>query len=142
MNQRQITKALSSATFAPGKPGPLKVIADVGNINYYIRRAMEFLTLSLTALTKAQRVKYFDSALGMVALAKVKTQNEVDKQKQAREVCGESDSVSTFGILGDIRDRDRSSESEGPISKETQSWPQITNPPGKNTQGGTRGCTT
>ncbi len=80
MNKRQITKALSTAAFTPGKLGPMKVIADVGNINYYIRRATEFLTLSLTALTRDQRVKYFDSALGLIALAKVKTQ-EVTVEK-------------------------------------------------------------
>ncbi len=79
MNQSQIAKALREAVFSPGKPGPLKVIADVGNINYYIRRATEFLTLSLTALTREQRIKYFDSALGMIALAKVKTRSEVEK---------------------------------------------------------------
>ena len=77
MNKRQIAKALSTAAFTPGKPGPMKVIADVGNINYYVRRATEFLTLSLTALTREQRVKYFDSALGLIALAKVKTQEEM-----------------------------------------------------------------
>lgn len=74
MNKRQIIKALTTAAFTPGKSGPLKVIADVGNINYYIRRAIEFTTLSLTALTREQRIKYFDNALGMIALAKVKTQ--------------------------------------------------------------------
>ena len=54
----------------------MKIIADVGDINYYIRRATEFLTSSLTALTREQRVKYFDSALGLIALAKVKTQEQ------------------------------------------------------------------
>ncbi len=80
MNKRQITKALSTAAFTPGKLGPMKVIADVGNINYYVRRATEFLTLSLTALTREQRIKYFDSALGLIALAKVKTQ-ETEKDE-------------------------------------------------------------
>ena len=80
MNKRQIAKALSSAAFTPGKLGPMKIIADVGNINYYIRRATEFLTLSLTALTREQRVKYFDCALGLIALAKVKTQ-ETEKER-------------------------------------------------------------
>ena len=80
MNKRQIAKALSTAAFTPGKLGPMKIIADVGNINYYIRRATEFLTLSLTALTREQRVKYFDSALGLIALAKVKTQ-ETEKDE-------------------------------------------------------------
>lgn len=77
MNKSQIAKALREAAFSPGKQGPLKIIADVGNINYYIRRAMEFLTLSLTALTPEQKVEYFNNALSMIALAKVKTQEIV-----------------------------------------------------------------
>ncbi|KKN17632.1 hypothetical protein LCGC14_0963840 [marine sediment metagenome] len=229
MNKSQIAKALREAAFTPGKPGPLKVIADVGNINYYIRRATEFLTLSLTALTREQRVKYFDNALALTALAKVETQeqekerrdfinpelgvplphitqtkeetektafkvsqnwggmmiypkgtitqtkeeteehrlkvttnkvnkssedgcnsqdcvvsgicpgkdvldaakktfgnndDEVDKSEQTRKVYGTGNSVSPFSILGDVRDKDRSSESEGQVPEEVQPRPQ------------------
>ena len=79
MNKSQIAKALKEAVFTPGKLGPMKVIVDVGDVNYYIRRATEFLTLSLTALTRDQRVMYLDSALGLIAVAKVKTQDEMEK---------------------------------------------------------------
>ena len=76
MNKRQIAAALREAVFTPGKRGPLQVIADVGDVDYYIRRAAEFLTLSLTALTEDQCFKYLNNALSLIALAKVTIDSE------------------------------------------------------------------
>ena len=78
--KRKIAAALQSATFAPGRPGPMKVISDVGNIDYYIRRAQEFLTLSLTALTTDQRDYYLTTALSVLALAKVENGQAKDQK--------------------------------------------------------------
>lgn len=72
MTKNQISAALREATFNPNKLGPLKVIADVGDIDYYIRRAIEFLILSLSAFTSEQQLHYLNTALSLVALAKVK----------------------------------------------------------------------
>ena len=71
MNKRQIAKALREAIFTPGKPGPLKIIADVGNADYYINRSIEFLTLSLESPTIDQCLYYQNMALSLIALAKV-----------------------------------------------------------------------
>jgi hypothetical protein len=79
MNKTQIAKALREAVFAPGKQGPLKIVADVGNLDYYIRRASENLILSLTALTTDQRVYYLNTALSLTALAKVTAQESLDE---------------------------------------------------------------
>ena len=76
--KREIAAALRSAIFSPGKPGPLRVIADVGDLNYYIRRAQELLTLSLTALTTEQRDHYLTTALSILALAKVENAETKD----------------------------------------------------------------
>ncbi len=88
MNKSQIAKALREAAFTPSKLGPMKIIADVGNINYYVRRATEFLILSFTALTQDQRVKYYDSAMGLIALAKVKTQEQGISNQNNTPNCG------------------------------------------------------
>ncbi len=76
MNKRQIAKALREAVFTPGKPGPLQIISDVGNVDYYINRSREFLTLSLTSLTQCQKLYYLNMALSLIALAKVEINPE------------------------------------------------------------------
>lgn len=81
MNKRQITKALREAAFTPNKPGPLKIIADVGNTDYYITRAIEFLALSLESPSYDQCTYYLNMALSLIALAKVEI-NEKTKNKK------------------------------------------------------------
>jgi len=71
MNKRQITATLREASFSPGKLGPMKIIADVGNVDYYINRSREFLSLSRSALTLEQKRYYLNMALSTIALAKV-----------------------------------------------------------------------
>lgn len=46
VSKTQITKILNDCKFNPRVPGPLKVIADVGNTDYYCRRAIEFIKCS------------------------------------------------------------------------------------------------
>ena len=78
MNKRQIATALREAVFTPGKPGPLKIISDVGNPDYYIKRSIEFLARSLESPTQEQKTYYLNMALSLIALAKVtdeKTKN-------------------------------------------------------------------
>lgn len=43
MNFRAIQKILSDCAFHPNKPGPMKVIMDVGGTNYYLDRAVEMI---------------------------------------------------------------------------------------------------
>ena len=78
MNKRQIAKALREAVFTPGKPGPLKIIADVGDADYYINRAREFLTLSLESPSIDQHIYYLNMALSLIALAKVNINEETN----------------------------------------------------------------
>ena len=71
MNKTQISKKLKDSVFAPNKPGPLKIIADVGNSDYYITRAIELLRRSEVQekadLKRAMRV----DAISLIALARV-----------------------------------------------------------------------
>jgi hypothetical protein len=43
MNFRAIQKILSDCAFHPNKPGPMKVIVDVGSPDYYLNRAVEMI---------------------------------------------------------------------------------------------------
>lgn len=125
MTKTQIAKALREAAFAPNVRGPLKVVADVGNLEYYIRRAMESLTFSLTALTADQQIDYLDTALSLTALAKVTIQNEMDKQNQGGEVCSPGDSVQKECVSGGVHDNKRSNEGAGCLPEKVQPRPQI-----------------
>ncbi len=78
ITRSQITVALREATFTPSKLGPLKIIVDVGNTDYYITRAREFLVLAAQSPSMAQRLKYLNMALSLIAISKVRIQNEPD----------------------------------------------------------------
>ena len=44
VNKSKIRSVLSDCVFAPTEPGPMRIIADVGSVDYYKRRACEVLT--------------------------------------------------------------------------------------------------
>ena len=70
MNKTQIAKKLRDSVFAPNKPGPLKIIADVGSSDYYIKRAIEMLRQSEVQELPWQEVSRRD-AISLIALARV-----------------------------------------------------------------------
>ncbi len=70
MNKTQIAKKLRESVFAPNKPGPLKIIADVGNSEYYIKRAIEMLRHSEVQEELVQKQSRVD-AISLIALARV-----------------------------------------------------------------------
>ncbi len=71
MTKRKLQAILRESAFSPSKPGPLKIISDVGSLNYWITRAIELSTLSLTALTTDQRQHYLKQAISLLALARM-----------------------------------------------------------------------
>ena len=75
VTKNQITAALKDATFVPSKPGPLKVIVDVGDYRYYMVRARELLVFASQSPSSAQCLKYLDMALSLIAISKVRIQN-------------------------------------------------------------------
>lgn len=44
--QTQIRNVLKAVTFNPKKPGPLKVIVESGNVDYFYQRAVEQLRMA------------------------------------------------------------------------------------------------
>ena len=70
MNKTQIAKKLRDSVFAPNKPGTLKIIADVGSSDYYIKRAIEMLRHSEVQIGFEQEHSRVD-AISLIALARV-----------------------------------------------------------------------
>ena len=70
INKRELAAILRESIFAPNKPGPLKVIIDVGDSRYYRQRALELITLSLTSPTEEQCEYYLEQAITLLAVAK------------------------------------------------------------------------
>ena len=68
MNKTQIAKKLRDSIFAPNKPGHLRIIADVGNSEYYIKRAVELLRHSEVDAANARDMRI--DAISLVALAR------------------------------------------------------------------------
>ncbi len=71
MNKTQISKKLKDSVFAPNKPGPLKIIADVGNADYYITRAIELLRRSEVQARADLKKEMRMAAISLIALARV-----------------------------------------------------------------------
>lgn len=67
----KIRKVLRDAAVNPRKPGPIRIIADVGNPDYYDNRAIEAiksgdrgLALTLLALAQATVLDQSDQTVG------------------------------------------------------------------------------
>jgi len=70
VSKTQIVKILNDCKFNPRKPGPLKVIADVGNTDYYCRRAIEFIKdAKQEELHPGDKENYLTNAIALLALA-------------------------------------------------------------------------
>lgn len=69
LNKTQIAKKLRDSVFAPNKPGPLKIIADVGCSDYYIKRAVELLRHSEVEPDSQTQMRI--DAISLIALARV-----------------------------------------------------------------------
>lgn len=78
ITKTKITQILNSCKFNPRISGPLKIIADVGNVDYYCNRAIEFIEQSkLEAIEFIEQSKLegcgekqcLEKAISLLALA-------------------------------------------------------------------------
>ena len=72
--QRQVNVILRGASFTPDK-GPIKVMADVGDFDYFTKRAREILILLESSPTKEQRREYLNTAIKLIVLAVIYNEN-------------------------------------------------------------------
>ncbi len=68
ITKRRIQETLRESVFTPRDPGSLKAIIDVGNRDYYIRRAKELLDLTLEE--DGSNI-HLTMAISLIALAKL-----------------------------------------------------------------------
>lgn len=84
--QRELAAALRESVFSPHKPGPMKIIVDVGNVNYYTRRGCELATLAQTALTAEQASVYLTQAIAILGVAKLIIKKGMDVESHKKLV--------------------------------------------------------
>ncbi len=70
ITKRRIQETLRESVFTPRDPGSLKAIIDVGNRDYYIRRAKELLDWTLEDGSNI----HLTMAISLIALAKLTEQ--------------------------------------------------------------------
>jgi hypothetical protein len=67
----KIKDVLRHCAFDPNKPGPMTVIADVGDPRYYQQRAMELIQLQAHRAQNKAAIPSLKQAIGLLALAVV-----------------------------------------------------------------------
>jgi len=72
ITKRKIAAALRASAFSPKNDKPMKVILDVGNEDYYVRRAIELLTIVLDNKDTNERLRELTWAISLLAVAKVR----------------------------------------------------------------------
>lgn len=71
ITRRKLAAILRESVFTPTTPGPLKVIIDVGDTDYYIKRAIELCTMSLKSKIVKQRLVLLTQAISLLAVSKI-----------------------------------------------------------------------
>ncbi len=72
ITKREIMAALRESAFSPKNDKSMKVILDVGDTDYYIRRAIELCTVVLDNKDRTERLRELTWAISLLAVAKVK----------------------------------------------------------------------
>lgn len=76
ITKTKIAQTLKESVFTPSKSGPMKVILDVGGTDYYIKRAIELLTVSLENEDEIRRTGELTLAISLLAVAKILIKEE------------------------------------------------------------------
>lgn len=71
ITKRKLDAVLRDASFRPSDLGPMRIIMDVGDRDYFIKRAEEYLISASESPTRDQRKGYLEMALRLTALALV-----------------------------------------------------------------------
>ena len=74
VTKRKLAAILRESVFAPSQPGPLKIIADVDNTEYYVRRAIELCRIFLEEAS--EDTEPLAMAISLLALARYHAENK------------------------------------------------------------------
>jgi len=72
ITKRKIAAALRESAFSPKNDKSMKVILDVGDADYYVRRAIELCTIVLDNKDINERLRELTWAISLLAVAKVR----------------------------------------------------------------------
>ncbi len=86
INKKEIAAVLRESVQAINRPGPLRVIVDVGDTRYYVQRAVELGTLILESPTSEQQIAYLSDAIFLLGVAKHDIQSKIVKDSPQRIV--------------------------------------------------------
>jgi len=81
INKKELAAVLRESVQAINKPGPLRVIVDVGDTRYYVQRALELSTLILESPTSEQQIAYLSDAIFLLGVAKYDIQCELERTR-------------------------------------------------------------
>lgn len=71
ITKQKIASTLQESVFTPTTPGPLRVIIDVGDIDYYIKRSIELLLLASRSDSGKQKLELLTQAISLSAVSKI-----------------------------------------------------------------------
>ena len=96
ITKKELAAVLRESVFAPNKPGPLKVIVDVGDSRYFMQRALELIVLGLQSPTAEQQRDYLGDAITLLGVAKHTINTEIKviapEKQDAKTLTGMKDS--------------------------------------------------
>ncbi len=76
INTRELAAVLRESVVSLVKPGPMRLMAEIGDHRYYRQRALELINLTLMASTPAQQTHYLAQAITLLGIAKHVIQQE------------------------------------------------------------------
>jgi hypothetical protein len=82
--ERQVKELLRQCSFNPRKDHDYKIIADVGDKDYYITRALELLTVAKNA-TISRQDELLKTAVSLITLARLELPCNQDTPKKVLE---------------------------------------------------------
>lgn len=87
VNKKLIAQILRDSVFSPTEPGPLKVIAEVGDPRYYKQRAIEMIHTSVDTPFAGDEIQMAISLLAL-AMAESQLRNNRELLKYAKPADG------------------------------------------------------
>ncbi len=78
ITKKELAAVLRESVQAINRPGPLRVIVDVGDTRYYVQRVKELVTLILESPTSEQQIAYLEDAIFLLGVAKHNVRSTVD----------------------------------------------------------------
>ncbi len=88
INKKELAAVLRESVQAINRPGPLRIIVDVGDTRYYVQRTLELVTLILESPTNEQQIAYLSDAIFLLGVAKHNIMSKIEESKLKVKLSG------------------------------------------------------